>query len=361
MKIIHCGDIHLDSKLTSNFTKEVAQKRREELRATFFRMIQYAVNHQVEAVLICGDLFDSDRVTKETREMVTDAIRNTPEISYFYVRGNHDRSDVLMQETLPNLHVFGERPECYRVGMVNILGMELSKTNKELLANMQIPNAHEVNIVMLHGMATYYGDDSEESICLRDLKNKSIEYLALGHIHSYEEKALDSAGVYCYCGCLEPRGFDEPGEKGFVLLDIDEDARHRSREFIPFSTRTLYEVSVDVTDCYTNVDMLHRIMGVLKGQMIEPRNMVFIRLTGDISVTADISTTFLESQLSEMFFAVKVEDATEYKVEVEDFKGDLSLRGDFVRLVLAEESLSEEERAAIVRYGLQALSGEEIR
>ena len=53
------------------------------------------------------------------------------------------------------------------------------------------------------------------------LKNKNIDYLALGHIHGYKEAPLDGRGKYCYPGCLEGRGFDECGKKGFVLLNIE--------------------------------------------------------------------------------------------------------------------------------------------
>ena len=35
MKLIHCADLHLDSDMTSNLTKEKAKERRTELLVTF--------------------------------------------------------------------------------------------------------------------------------------------------------------------------------------------------------------------------------------------------------------------------------------------------------------------------------------
>ena len=64
--------------------------------------------------------------------------------------------------------------------------------------------------------------DKAEIINLKQLKNKNIDYLALGHIHTYKQSKLDNRGTYCYSGCLEGRGFDECGEKGFVLLNIED-------------------------------------------------------------------------------------------------------------------------------------------
>ena len=97
-------------------------------------------------------------------------------------------------------------------------------------------NREDFNIVMLHGQDSVR--PGEELIALPLLRNKSIRYLALGHIHSYKCEKLDLDGRYCYCGCLEGRGFDECGEKGFVLLDINGD--RLSSEFIPFAYRKMH-------------------------------------------------------------------------------------------------------------------------
>ena len=52
---------------------------------------------------------------------------------------------------------------------------------------------------------------------------------------------------YCYSGCLEGRGFDECGQKGFVVLDIDDEKLTAGFSFVPFAYRSLYTLYVDVT------------------------------------------------------------------------------------------------------------------
>ena len=47
------------------------------------------------------------------------------------------------------------------------------------------------------------------------------------------------------------------------------------------------------------------------------------------------------------------------RIDPEDYKNDISLKGEFIRLVLASDT-SEEEKATMIRTGLQALTGEEI-
>ena len=50
MKLIHCGDIHLDSRMESNLSGEKARERNVEICATFTRMIRYGQDHGVKAV-----------------------------------------------------------------------------------------------------------------------------------------------------------------------------------------------------------------------------------------------------------------------------------------------------------------------
>ena len=42
------------------------------------------------------------------------------------------------------------------------------------------------------------------------------------------------------------------------------------------------------------------------------------------------------------------------------FAMDASLKGEFIRTVMGEEDMDEERKAEVIRYGIQALAGEEI-
>ena len=44
MKIIHCADLHLDSKMESNLDREAAGMRRDELLDTFDNIVWDAIN-----------------------------------------------------------------------------------------------------------------------------------------------------------------------------------------------------------------------------------------------------------------------------------------------------------------------------
>ena len=87
--------------------------------------------------------------------------------------------------------------------------------------------------------------------------------------------------------------------------------------------------------------------------------MVEFLLMGEIPPEADLSVSYLQNQLAGSFFFAKVKDATRLAVDPERYRNDVSLKGEFVRQVLASE-LSEHEKAAIIRAGVLALAGEEI-
>ena len=59
MKLIHCADLHLDSRMESGLPPEKARERRMELLHTFTKMVDMAAEDGVEAILLCGDLFDA--------------------------------------------------------------------------------------------------------------------------------------------------------------------------------------------------------------------------------------------------------------------------------------------------------------
>ena len=89
MKIIHCADLHLDSKMTANLSKEQAKERKNEILRTFTRMVDYAKKNNVKVVLIAGDMFDTRNVSAMARNTVRDVITQNPEIDFLYLKGNH--------------------------------------------------------------------------------------------------------------------------------------------------------------------------------------------------------------------------------------------------------------------------------
>ena len=352
MKMIHCADIHLDSRMESNLSKEKSRERNAEICATFTRMIRFGLDHDVKAVLIAGDLFDTARASAQTVQFVLDRIRDAEKMDFLYLRGNHDEGDPFEGMELPeNFKTFSELWSAYRYGDVVISGVE--PDNWEDYYDGLKLNPEDTNIVMLHGqIATQMG---EELICLPKLRNKHICYLALGHIHSYQQDKLDMEGQWCYCGCLEGRGFDELGQKGFVLLEA-EHGRVKS-EFVPFATRMMEEVTVDITGLSTVIQILSAMEQA--GSGIHSSSLVKFTFTGTHTLDTQLDLRFLRKMLESRYYFVKIKDESRLEIAREDYEHDISLKGEFIRMVLASDK-TEEEKERIIRFGIQALLGQEV-
>ncbi len=344
MRLIHCGDIHLESPLSTNFNHETAMKRRNELLVSFVKMVKYAADNSMDAILIAGDIFDSPNVSRETMAVVMACIIRNENITFVYLPGNHEK-DILLKafgDKIPdNLKVFSEKDNMFIVGNLVVAHAD---TPEEL--PMLYPG--DMNIVMYHGEM----DDSR----IRKWAGKNINYMALGHYHEYREGVIDARGVYCYSGCLEGRGFDECGPKGFVVLDTEKDKI--THTFVPSALRTVHEMIIDVTGIGGTGKIDEEIERFT--EKIPRQDMLKICLTGSYLVGDSINVDFLQRRYASEFFAVKV-DASALTLDMpeKDYRLDKSLKGEFIRQVMGSD-LNEEQKQAIVEMGLHALAGEKL-
>ena len=356
LKIIHCADIHLDSPMKTHMISEQASERNIEMIKSFIRLTEYAQENDVRVVLIAGDLFDSKRIKSQTVEEILNAIRRTPDIDYLYLRGNHDEAVHIFSDcTLPqNFKQFTKEWQTLVYKNIAISGIEMTNENAYSLYEEIHCIENYINIVTLHGnVGTTCGVDQ---INLNLLKGKGIDYLALGHIHSYILEEFDDKSVYCYPGCLEGRGFDECEDKGFVLITIEQE--HIHSEFVPFSSRKLHRVSVDSTGLVRNSQVIEKMLDSTKD--IPKRDMVEFTLIGSSDPTTNISENYIRKFIKNKFFFTKVKDKRTMSINLDDYKNDISLKGEFIRLVLNSTDIDEEDKATMIRIGIEALSGEEI-
>ena len=153
---------------------------------------------------------------------------------------------------------------------------------------------------------------------------------------------------------MEGRGFDETGEKGFVLLEIGD--RIESK-FVPFAKRTIEEISVDVSDADGWFETIEKVKNTVK---FDRNNMYRIELVGDVGFEEDNLAKVVEEELQTLCYFVSVKDKTLLRIDAEKYKGDVSIRGEFVRSVLARTDWTEEKKRQVIALGLKALKGDEV-
>lgn len=359
MKIIHCSDLHLDSKMETNLNKEKAKERKNEILLTFEKMVDFAKQNEVKVIIIAGDMFDKKNISVKAKKIVKNQIMLNPEIDFLYLKGNHDEINFIEEEEeIPsNLKLFNEKEwVTYKYGDIALTGIEIGKQNNYNIYNSLILEKNDINIVVMHGQESQNDvKDKTEIINLKDLKNKNIDYLALGHIHTFKQEKLDNRGIYCYSGCLEGRGFDECGEKGFVLLDIED--KQIKTEFIPIAKRTLHEINIDITGVTENYDIEQKIEE--ETNKISKDDLIKIVLKGKVEAGTTRDIDYLKKKYEDRFYCVKIYDETTLNIDYMKHQNDASLKGEFIRLVL-EQDLTDEEKGKIINTGIKALLGEEV-
>jgi DNA repair exonuclease SbcCD nuclease subunit len=171
VKIIHTADIHLGSKINS-FPKEVSIARKEEVRNSFKRMVDYANSNGVKAIIISGDLFDSDKPLVKDKEFFYSVVSNNPKIDFIYLKGNHDILGDAKQ--FDNLKTFTNEWSSYQYGNLLIFGVEMVKENATSIYSTLNLDGKYLNIVMLHGEV---GDSS--GLNKINLSNFTFEFIDL--------------------------------------------------------------------------------------------------------------------------------------------------------------------------------------
>ncbi len=365
MKLIHCADLHIDSKLQTWLSEEKAKERRNEILSNFPRLVEYARNNGVYGIMIVGDLYDRNSVSKHAENTVLATIVSNPDIMFYYVPGNHDDKCFLTRfdEAPRNLFVFDDKLKTVSLNSaetITLSGVALTEENNKTFYDDVALNKYAYNIFMLHGEERAGGSSHfEECLDFRLLRNKFIDYLALGHVHKPSISQLDNRGMMCYSGCLEGRGFDECGTRGFYLIEIDEISLRANYTFIPFAKRKMLNPEIPCDGCEITEDIEQRIEDVLAEMEFSSSDFLKITLKGRIDALCEKDTAFLSKVFEKRAEIVRIEDKTEYKVDYDSFADDMSLKGEFVRMV-GENDYSEEDKAEIIRLGIEALMGEEI-
>ena len=406
VKLIHTADLHLDSAFRSRFTKEEAENRRQKQLMAWKELLSFAVEKKVQGILIAGDLFDSPVVSHGTMDFFLSTVSEHPEISFFYLRGNHDTENTFRyQENLPkNLFLFSEKGKKYRlndrlllagveygtkdisfgenegatqgagqaaeqgVGQENAHGAEaLSKSESESEEESKFLKLKEedCNILLLHG-ALYQGTpkgeavQGEEGIFLKNLEKLPLSYIALGHIHKGGEGKLNNGALWAYPGCLQGRGFDEEGERGFLYLKVEEEKKEIRKEFISIKQGEFRILEIELLEDEGTLACLKKIEVEMEKAGIVKEDSLRIILKGKKGLEQERNLRYLQLQLQDSVFFLEIRDECELSWNREEAMKEKSLKGEFLRVLAAADNLSKEEQEDIIALGMGLLQGGEL-
>ena len=372
MRFLHTGDLHLDSAFCA-YGRYGAEKQREASRELLRRIFDCAKAENCEMILISGDLFDSRVVTPESTELFCGLVENIG-IPVILSPGNHDYYTengfyAKVRERLGNkLTVFTSSElqmfEFEDLG-VRVFGYAFTSAvlSESPIADAQLPaDSRYLNILCAH--ADLASPVSRYApITLNEILGRGFDYAALGHIHNRQEFE-DEGGRVRYCGFAEGRSFDEIGEGGVWIVDLDHTQCVARREIL--SRRAFFTAELDVTDADSGQDLIDLISveAVKYGRPYEVNLRVW--LCGRIDEAA-VSYVFAKRDEIEArchLEYLELIDRTLPCIDGEYLERDTTLRGELYRTLLprlTSEDANERRLATrALRIGLAAIDGKNI-
>ena len=371
VKIIHTADIHLESPF-SLLDVQKAKIRKNELREIFTSIIRLAEAEKADIMIIAGDLFDSNFVTKETTELLVSLFASVPKCRFVIAPGNQDyiwgRSPYRKKNFPNNVYIFDkEQITCFsfpEIG-VDVYGYAFVSdgyTENPLEKKISLQKSR-INVLAAH--ADVGGKSKYCPISVSDIARSGFDYVALGHCHQGGKIQTAGNTYYAYSGCPEGRSFDESGNKGVIIVELEKNSTQLVANFRKHRTckRRYEKVTVDITGVDSQEALLDCVKQAVEKEGFGPDALLRVRLTGQISPEIALYPYKLDAASVGIFY-LEVEDASVPLLNCEELKNDISVRGAFFRELLPMlQSENEDERrtaADALRYGLAALDGNDI-
>jgi exonuclease SbcD len=375
-RFIHTSDLHLDTSFSGcGFPSRLGARKREAIRAALRKILDCALEKQVDFVLIAGDLFEHDRITPDTLAFLKQQFSGLGNIRVFIAPGNHDpylHGSPYRDESWPaNVHIFREEEfrsvELPELG-VRITGFGFNGTQVDQSAFLNLPALPDdlINLVVAHGSnvdRAPVGKRQHAPFRIGDIAGKNIRYCALGHYHQQHRvpNPLDQTEVW-YSGIPEGRGWDEPGECGFLLGEIDSTRTEVVR--LPCGRYPFQTLSVDCDGFSSREQILDAILRH-RGTVFDDKTILKVRLQGAPDPDLDLSFADLEGRLADEILHVVWENETAPALDMAVLAQEKTLRGNFLRIMNDRiAAASETDRVRLDRarlYGLQALLGRNVR
>jgi exonuclease SbcD len=301
MKVLHLADIHLGMENYGKIDPVTGLNTRlQDFIRCFSFAIDTAIKEEVDLVVFAGDAYkNSNPSATHQREFAKQIYRlSAAKIPTVMVKGNHDNPvsygratsiDIFSTLEIPNVYVVNS-PDILRIptksGEANIFAVPWptkeqhlnkeemkGKTEKEITQLIQekvvnlikyfasygsndsifVPNIFVGHLAIAE--ATFSGSETsviigtDPVIPARLLANSNFDYVALGHIHKYQNLNPEPEGKppIVYSGSIERLNFgEEKDPKGFCLVNIEKG--ETSYKFIPVPAREFITIDVEIKE-----------------------------------------------------------------------------------------------------------------
>lgn len=351
LKIVHCADLHIGAPC-QGLSSNLSSKRSDEIRSSLTSIAGFCKEKGADALLLCGDIFDSSEPTASDSDFLRDTLSALSPTPVFIISGNHDymcaQSPFLREGYFSsNVHIFPAFEHSFEIPEKNVVFWGKSYSAPTVIPSFTecILDRNKINILCLHGDLT--AGSTYNIISKEALSSIGCDYAAFGHIHNAE--IFTTGSVKCaYSGTPEGHKFNDDGATGFIYAEISKESVELSQ--ICLTKRKYRNLTLDVT----GKDTLDIIEAAKKS--INSDDLFRLTFTGTLYEGEYLNTQVIEKELRAIAFYVEISDATNTGYDLRAIENEEGLRGEFLRRLRSVCDSDEDfENAALA--GLDALSG----
>ncbi len=365
MKFLHAADIHLDSPMRGLAAYEGAPQHamRSATRRAFENLVQFAMDEQVDFVLVAGDLYDGDWQDYNTGLFFASQMArlSSSEIPVFLIAGNHDAASVLTKQLrLPAncVQLSTRMPETKvreDLGVaIHGQGFATRAVIENLSSAYPDPVDGVLNIGMLHTNADGQpGHDNYAPCKVAELADHGYQYWALGHIHQRE--VLKDDPWIVFPGNVQGRSIRETGGKGATLVTYEDAAvvsvEHRDLDVARWAVCQIDAASaVTIDDVLAMSDeALSAAVDAADGRLLAARVVISGSCEAHAAITADPELLVNEVRAqalnlgTDRVWVEKVKVRTHSPVDLEQVRLREDAIGELLRSIhdLGDDDLAE--------------------
>lgn len=317
MKFLHTADLQIGARFVRFGDK--AEVLREARLTTLKRLLAIGRENAVDAILIAGDLFESNQIANTLVEEVYGILAACPEIPIVILPGNHDPVDgpgcIWLRSPFatppPHVTVCTTRDEIEVAGAAILpvpITQKVSTRDPSLpLAERATSVAKEkIKIGITHGALAIEGkhQPNDQPIALNAATRAGLDYLALGHWH--KPQAYDD-GRLAMPGTPEPDDFEQ--DSGFVsLIEIPGPGRQPTITPIESATFVWHSVTLDLLNREPTLEVITSSLAEVDTS--PDRTVLRVELVGPVSAEYREPLTTRISEVTRDTAVVLVEDRT---------------------------------------------------
>lgn len=319
VKFIHTADLHLDSPMVGlrHLPKAIFHRLQESTFAALKNITNTAIKHEVDFVVMAGDLFD-----REDRSIRAQAVlRNEMEkladkgIKVYAIHGNHDHlgAKSVTLDFPDNVHFFSDQVEKvdFRKAdgtLVHLYGFSYPERHvmERWVEKYQKVDGADFHVGLLHGHFEGLSDHGKYApFRLSDLIEKDYDYWALGHIHKKE--LLSQQPYIAYPGNPQGRNRKEIGEKGAYIVHLTEAGSEAS--FFETADVIWDETVIDGQDSLSFNALYENCLNIIDGKRREGKGVLLdIRIDGLSSSHTELIEKITSGELLELLQEAEKEE-----------------------------------------------------